>query len=249
MSTRSPTCLPGAGGELDAAADSEALGAARANGTLVARASQWGPLYYDTAVAVEPDAQDPSATATATAPSPGKKNAKSSAGSWAGSSAGIARADAQEKERLERLAAKTAHTARRAAAAQMVRVPPETGEAAEALVRWAVHHRGANYDRALLLVHEWLKHDIYTGKVKGRGGRDPVPIEDPDEWETAIVASGDTHHAMWLAWAIAVAVDEIRTSRSGAAWDRATRDYYELLKKRADYDPTLWEMRRLDPTR
>ncbi len=214
--------------------DADALRAARENGTLVALPTQWGPLYYDTA---KPDALHPGKSAQE---APSARNSNPIA-------AAQRRSVEEEREKREKLEAKTAKAARRKAVAEMVRAPAETGEAVEALVRWAVRHRGSHYDRALLLVHEWLKADIHTGQVKAKGGREP--LEDVDEWESAIVNSGNISHVQWLAWAIAVAVDEIRTSRNGIAWDRATRDYFELLWKRAAYEPTAWEQARLNQIR
>lgn len=139
------------------------------------------------------------------------------------------------------LARARASRARMAACAEMVRVPPQPGEAARSLVIALLGSGGINLDRCLRIVHSWLKDDIPSGRVDSQG----TPLtDDPERWKAQILHSGRADHENWLGWAIGVAAAELQTQY--LPWTRKVRDHLAELKLRVGYSPSPWEQQQLD---
>lgn len=226
--------------------DDVAIEAARSAGSLVVHPTAWGPAYFDTRPASQlPRSNTPpteSAAPREHSPIPPDDTpTKSAAHVEPAGTTATGRHEPSSKSALGPAVdteAKTALKARRAAAALMVQAPPSPAEAVRDLTRFALVARG-DHSRALGLAFSWLREHIPSGLA----GREL--LDDADQWERQILNCDREPQRVWLAWTLAIAHDELRATRAGEPWDRSTRAYFEVLLNRGGYEPTPWELARL----
>jgi hypothetical protein len=86
-----------------------------------------------------------------------------------------------------------------------------------------------NYD-ALRLTHNWI------------GDSAGITSKDTAVWLEAL-RGGDGSTRGWVAWATTIAAAEIRAERN-QVWGTSEQDYLKLLRQKAGYAPTAWEVAR-----
>jgi ParB/RepB/Spo0J family partition protein len=85
--------------------------------------------------------------------------------------------------------------------------------------------------------HKWLRS---TAKPIG------PDAPNPEKYFAQVSASGDAKLTAHVALAVALAVAEQRAADDSRPWDAQDRDYVAHLKAAVNYQPTDWELDRLD---
>ncbi len=127
---------------------------------------------------------------------------------------------------------RAAATARAAACAQLVAKRPGTRQMTSEISTAVLH--GLAHTDCLKLAHAWLGERV--------GPATPTPLE----WAHHL--STDETARTWVAWAMSVAAQELRT-RSAETWTADHIAHVRRLIDQAGYLPAPWEQDRLDQAR
>ncbi len=149
-------------------------------------------------------------------------------------SGGISRRRQRPEDSGERSAAAAA---RDDACQRIAARRPHATEAVRRLAAGMVE-RHTSYGEALRMAHQWLA-------AAGVGPDSP----DPATFRDTIRESGDGGLLTQLAFAVALAYDELRARETRPTWDRRDVEHLDRLIGDTRYAPTAWEANRLAEAR
>lgn len=126
-----------------------------------------------------------------------------------------------------------ARAAREVACGELVRKLPAAAVTTQDLVAAMVVHGGGGFAAALKLARKWL-----------RGVLGPAEESDPYTWHRAVTAGTDRER-LHLAWAMAIAQDELVARAAYRRWGMGDVAHVRRLMDRVGYEPTMWELDRI----
>jgi ParB family chromosome partitioning protein len=132
----------------------------------------------------------------------------------------------------DRQQARQATAARASACKRIAARKPSTADATRHMAI-CIAGRNTAFFEALRLAHGWL--------IASNIGPDE---RDPEAYRAAVLAGREETTVLQLAWAMALAYDELR-AREDRPWDTRDAAHLDRLAHEASYDPTSWEQARL----
>ena len=126
-------------------------------------------------------------------------------------------------------AAAQARALREVACGELVRKLPSSAVATQDLVAAMVAHGGGGFAATMKLTRKWLRDTL-----------GPAEEADPYAWHRAVKAGGERER-LHLAWAMAIAQDELRAREPYRRWGAGDVAHVRRLQERVGYVPTEWE--------